>query len=199
MTKIIAEAKMQELKNQRKVKESNNESNIVGKDTEVLIVGTLTPRDYPWFYTSPDNPMYKYIDNARHTNLEQLKQEEKYDSIKKELIKQKIAFLDVYKEAIMREGFEDSSLDRNIESATLDVKSFLDAFKKIENVDKLKIIVNSRQAERHFEMLINRIDFDEKTKENIENKKHYCAQHSRRKTREELKEAWREILNSDVQ
>ena len=115
---------------------SLNCQNCLMDDTEIIIVGTITPTEgmrNGYFYTSPRNRIYGYIDAARGTSLvkkktdlmqEPLSKKRKQiiSEVKNELKEQKIAFLDVMGSAIRRKG---SHADSDIKCYTLDYSAFL--------------------------------------------------------------------------
>lgn len=112
----------------------------------LLIVGTITPGDEeknPYYYTSKNNRIYGYIDealcHAEEQSLKSLKQNaiKNIDVIKGVLKKDKIGFLDVIKYAARKKG---SPYDKDISGCVLDC----DAFKDLKNVKT--VICNSRLA-----------------------------------------------------
>ena len=130
---------------------SFNGINYILPDTEIIIVGTITPSGgNGYFYTAPRNKIYGYIDAARGTKLKEKKEalqkttNEKQrlsiiDGIKRELNDQKIAFLDVIDEAIRRKG---SYADTAIKHYTLDYAAFSNIPQSVR-----KVICNSRLTE----------------------------------------------------
>ena len=130
---------------------SFNGINYILPDTEIIIVGTITPSGgNGYFYTAPRNKIYGYIDAARGTKLKEKKEalqkttNEKQrqliiDDIKRELNDQKIAFLDVIDEAIRLKG---SYADTAIKHYTLDYASFSNIPQSVR-----KVICNSRLTE----------------------------------------------------
>ena len=138
---------------------SFNSENCMTEDTEVIIVGTITPSEgmkNGYFYTAPRNRIYGYIDATRGTRLlekkrkltdiglSRLQKEQIIESIKDELKEQKIAFLDVMKSAIRLKG---SCSDRDIKCYTLDYSAF-------SNISKhVKVICNSRLAEECYNVI----------------------------------------------
>ena len=104
---------------------SFNVENCVDENTEIIIVGTITPPagvTGGYFYTAPRNRIYGYIDEAKgKTNLKELKNSIPIDikKIKKELKKVKIAFLDVMDEVVRPNSY----LDEDIVEFTLDIKT----------------------------------------------------------------------------
>ena len=139
-----------------------NSQHCVTSDTEIIIVGTITPPagvSNGYFYTASRNRIYGYIDEARGTDLNNLKKElnkhicpaEKairINDIKKMLMNNNIAFLDIMKTAI-RKG--KSPYDKDIKYHSLD----FDAFKSLPK--GVRIICNSLLAEKSFNEIINEI------------------------------------------
>ena len=133
---------------------SFNGINCILQDTEIIIVGTITPSGgNGFFYTAPYNRIYGYIDAARGTKLKEKKKalqnatnakqrQQIIDDIKIELKNQKIAFLDVIGEAIRLRG---SYADSDLQYYTLDYSAFSNIPKSVK-----KIICNSRLAEKYF-------------------------------------------------
>ena len=127
---------------------SCNLKNCVDENTRLIIVGTITPPEGAgYFYTSPYNKIYGYIDAALNTDLKAKKKilhETKDLSVINEIIdilKSKgIAFLDVFDSVIRKQK---SPYDDDIKYYTLDI----DSFKKNINA---KFICNSRLAEKCF-------------------------------------------------
>lgn len=139
---------------------SLNCQNCLMDDTEIIIVGTITPTEgmrNGYFYTSPRNRIYGYIDAARGTGLlekkrkltdiglSRLQKEQIIESIKDELKEQKIAFLDVMKSAIRLKG---SCSDRDIKCYTLDYSAFSNISKHVK-----KVICHSRLAEECYNVI----------------------------------------------
>ena len=127
---------------------SCNSRNCVDENTRLIIVGTITPPEGAgYFYTSPYNKIYGYIDAALDTDLKAKKKilhETKDLSVINEIIdilKSKgIAFLDVFDSVIRKQN---SPYDDDIKYYTLDI----DSFKKNINA---KFVCNSRLAEKCF-------------------------------------------------
>ena len=127
---------------------SFNSQNCMTEDTEIIIVGTITPTEgmrNGYFYTSPRNRIYGYIDAARGTELVEKKKEQIIETIKNELQEQKIAFLDVIESAIR---LKDSYSDRDIKCYTLDYSAFSNISKHVK-----KVICNSRLAEECYNVI----------------------------------------------
>lgn len=139
---------------------SFNSQNCMTEDTEIIIVGTITPTEgmrNGYFYTSPRNRIYGYIDAARGTELvekkrkltnirlSRLQKEQIIETIKNELQEQKIAFLDVIESAIR---LKDSYSDRDIKCYTLDYSAFSNISKHVK-----KVICNSRLAEECYNVI----------------------------------------------
>lgn len=131
------------------VKSLNGEHCVTDK-TQIIIVGTITPpKACGYFYTSPYNCVYGYIDEVRGANLKVLKKKLKTDaSSKSEIIKtlqqEKIAFLDIMKRVIRK---KDSSADDDIKNFSLDYDVFEKVFTNLLKNENVKIICNSRLAE----------------------------------------------------
>ena len=114
-----------------------------------------------YFYTSPRNRIYGYIDAARGTELvekkrkltdirlSRLQNEQIIETIKNELQEQKIAFLDVIESAIR---LKDSYSDRDIKCYTLDYSAFSTVSKNVK-----KVICNSRLAENCYNTIRTKI------------------------------------------
>ncbi|MGN0813264.1 MAG: hypothetical protein ACI4MQ_07140 [Candidatus Coproplasma sp.] len=130
--------------------ESFNREHCVTKDTEIIIVGTITPpKACGYFYTSPYNCIYGYIDEVRNTGLKELKRKLKTHSTAKDeivatLTQQKIAFLDVMEKVIRIKG---SSADDDIQNFCLDYNAFEQVFGDLLVNKGVKIICNSRLAQ----------------------------------------------------
>ena len=131
---------------------SFNSQNCMTEDTEIIIVGTITPTEgmKNGYYTASRNRIYGYIDAARGTSLvkkktdlmqESLSEKRKQiiSEVKNELKEQKIAFLDVMGSAIRCKG---SHADSDIKCYTLDYPVFSTVPKNVK-----KVICNSRLAE----------------------------------------------------
>lgn len=167
--------------------ESMNKETCLTEKTTLLIVGTLTPpKGQGYFYTSPNNKIYGYIDYALGTNLKelkcQLKENNVVDTIKSTLQCHGIAFLDVIKYAIRKET---SCLDKDIMQFSLD----MEAFKKVATCKNITVVCNSRDSERYYNMICCEL-----AKEGLLLPKPvFCSQRSG------TKEAWKEmIINSCV-
>lgn len=156
MPKLLSEQDFNLIKNNvsleegLEIVESCNKNNCVTNDTKLIIVGTITPPEGAgYFYTAPRNKIYGYIDQALKTTslkdkkkelLKMPKSEEIIESIKTELKKNNIAFLDIIKYAIRK---KDSPYDADIKYYTLDVESF-------KNIKNAKFICNSIFARDSF-------------------------------------------------
>lgn len=143
---------------------SFNSQNCMTEDTEIIIVGTITPTEgmrNGYFYTSPRNRIYGYIDAARGTELvekkrkltdiglSRLQKEQIIETIKNELQEQKIAFLDVIESAIR---LKDSYSDSDIKCYTLDYPVFSTVPKNVK-----KVICNSKLAEYCYNIIRTKI------------------------------------------
>ena len=140
---------------------SFNGINCILPNTEIIIVGTITPSGgNGYFYTAPRNRIYGYIDAARGTKLKEKKEalqkttdtkqrQLNIDDIKTELNNQKIAFLDVIGEAIRLKG---SYADKDIKYYTLDYS----AFSKISQ-SEIKVICNSKLAQNCYNKIRTKI------------------------------------------
>lgn len=143
---------------------SLNSQNCLMDDTEIIIVGTITPTEgmrNGYFYTSPRNRIYGYIDAARGTELvekkrkltdirlSRLQKEQIISEVKNELKEQKIAFLDVMGSAIRCKG---SHADSDIKCYTLDYSVFSTVPKNVK-----KVICNSRLAENCYNTIRTKI------------------------------------------
>jgi len=142
---------------------SNNFNNCVTSDTQIIIVGTITPpAGNGYFYTAPRNKIYGYIDEARGTNLKDLKAQLTasntsattiINGIKNTLISKNIAFLDVFESVIRKNN---SPYDADIQYATLDNKTFQNAFTTLQG-KTIKVICNSRLAESGFNAIMKNV------------------------------------------
>lgn len=142
---------------------SLNCQNCLMDDTEIIIVGTITPTEgmrNGYFYTSPRNRIYGYIDAARGTSLVKKKTDLKQEplskkrkqiisEVKNELKEQKIAFLDVMGSAIRRKGIH---ADSDIKCYTLDYSAFSTIQKNVK-----KVICNSKLAEYCYNIIRTKI------------------------------------------
>ncbi|MBE7074790.1 MAG: hypothetical protein E7376_02285 [Clostridiales bacterium] len=125
-----------------------NSEHCVNAQTKIVIVGTITPpAGCGYFYTSPANKIYGYIDEAlKQTTLKNLKKElfvsknkqEVVNKIKNELVNKNIAFLDIMKSVIRKKG---SAYDNDIKYYSLDINGFASVPKNA------LVICNSRLAE----------------------------------------------------
>lgn len=160
MKRLVASNELNSLtiNNGYELVKSYNEENCVTKETKIIIVGTITPpKANGYFYTSPYNCIYGYIDAVRGTNLKELKRLLKKDYTKKQEIidvlkNQGIAFLDIMKEVIRKQG---SSADDDIQNFSLDYEMFEKVFTEIIKSNKVKIICNSRLAEMGYDTIKN--------------------------------------------
>lgn len=142
---------------------SFNSQNCMTEDTEIIIVGTITPTEgmkNGYYYTAPRNRIYGYIDAARGTSLvkkktdlmqEPLSKKRKQiiSEVKNELKEQKIAFLDVMGSAIRRKG---SHADSDIKCYTLDYSAFSTIQENVK-----KVICNSKLAEYCYNIIRTKI------------------------------------------
>lgn len=140
---------------------SINTKKCVTPDTQIIIVGTITPpAGNGYFYTAPRNKIYGYIDAARGTNLKELKNKLNANTsaatnttlindIKDIITKQNIAFLDVFKEVIRKQN---SCYDKDIIYATLDRPAFDNAFSQL-NKKGVKVICNSQLANQYYDQI----------------------------------------------
>ena len=142
---------------EERVAKCYNEESTLSEDTKLVIVGTLTPPNTQYFYCSPSNRIYGYIDEAAKKcgkfkkSLKDLKQnKDSVETIKSILKEFKIAFLDVMGKAIRKEV---SSKDSDIEFFCLADK---EPFKNIPK--DCRIVANSRLAEKLAEQLISKED-----------------------------------------
>ena len=156
----------QSVKNQQRLVESFNSHHCVTGKTNIIIVGTITPPEgvkNGYFYTAPFNKIYGYIEEARNVSLKKQKELLKnatdgekrkiVDDIKKILEGQGIAFLDVMGSAIRKEGKETSCADSDIQYCTLAKKDFEQAFNRIPESNKVRVICNSKEAQRKYQKL----------------------------------------------
>ena len=121
--------------------ESHNSNHCLCDDTKLLIIGTITPKDFDYFYCSPRNKIFGYIDEITGSNLKELKQQlntatsrvqkdEIIDKIKDRLKANKTAFIDVMKYVIRDKNKIQSHDDTAIEYYSVDNKT-LDKIKNI--------------------------------------------------------------------
>ena len=126
----------------------NKDYHLVMDTTKVIIVGTITsPQgrglNKDFYYMSPNNAMYRIIDNYFKTsNLVNYKKEGDIPSIIKELNKLGIAFIDVIDSC---SNPKNSSLDDDL----IDIKLDYEAFKDID--ENIVLLANSKNA---FETLL---------------------------------------------
>ncbi len=127
---------------------------IRNNDIRYLIVGTLTPpegRKNGYFYTASKNKMFRYIDLSFSDGLYLEQKKSNPAEIEKILCKRHVAFFDVVNEAIVLKG---SSRDDDILSYTLDYVRFKEILSKNP---KIKIAVNSKNAEAGFKQICNEL------------------------------------------
>lgn len=138
---------------------SNNHNNCVTSDTQIIIVGTITPpAGNGYFYTAPRNRIYGYIDDARRTDLKGLKTKLMgsntptciINQIKNTLINEHIAFLDIFESVIRKSN---SPYDSDIKYATLDYDTFNNTLNTLR-AKPIKVICNSRLAESGFNSIL---------------------------------------------
>lgn len=177
---------------------SMNAENCVTNDTKLIIVGTITPpngQNNGYFYTAPRNKLYGYLDEALGTKLKSKKialygasnkdKQKIIEEIKQELIAHKVAFLDVIKKAIRKNGKEDSCYDNDIECYCLDCESF-------QNIPvKTYFICNSLMAHECFEKLCPEIYQKENTSES---RSTYLPQRGKGSSKEKWLDKIRNIL-----
>ena len=143
---------------------SHNDNHALCDNTNLLIVGTITPEDSKYFYCSAYNRLYGYIDKASEgqTDLREHKKglstprwnakdktvltdpheiDKKVGKIISELKRVHIAFLDVMDSVLRKKENVNSHKDDDIEYFSL----AYDAFKDVDP-DKLTIIANSDLA-----------------------------------------------------
>lgn len=142
--------------------QSMNFDHCVTCKTKIIIVGTITPpAGNGYFYTAPRNKIYGYIDAVRSTKLKELKTSlttatsstSIIKSIKDELVTEKIAFLDVFKEVIRKKT---SCYDKDIIYATLDDCTFASAFSLLSN-NNVKVICNSQLANQYYNQIKDKL------------------------------------------
>lgn len=162
--KIICQKQMvdqkRNLPNGYEYANSNNYNNCVTSDTQIIIVGTITPpAGNGYFYTAPRNRIYGYIDEARGTNLKGLKTQLVgstapttviINKIKGTLINAHIAFLDIFESVIRKSN---SPYDSDIKYATLDYNAFNNTLNTLQ-AKTIKVICNSRLAESSFNSIL---------------------------------------------
>lgn len=145
-------------KNKFELAENFNSQHCVTPTTKLVVVGTITPpAGNGYFYTSPANKIYGYIDEAlSQTNLKDLKKELHKSfkqsivvQIKNELMSKNIAFLDIMKHAIRK---KDSPYDNDITYYSLDKEGFGQVPKNA------CFICNSRLAEKGYLQICEILD-----------------------------------------
>ena len=124
-------------------KSFNRTYQLIDETTKVIIVGTITSpqgrgANKDFYYMSPYNPIYRIIDNYFKTStLVKFKKDGDIPSIKEELHRLGIAFLDVIESC---SNPKNSSLDDDIKDIKLDCESF----KGID--ESIVMIANSKNA-----------------------------------------------------
>lgn len=115
--------------NDLKIYEGGNELSVLCDETEIVVVGSFMPPRLVYFYN--ENPyMYKGIDDSRGTNIFKYRKNypkdlssDKKDAIVSEISKvlkeQKIAFVDITKFVLTKEG---SISDKHIKAFLADSK-----------------------------------------------------------------------------
>lgn len=132
--------------------ESHNFAHCLCNGTKLVIIGTITPKDFDYFYCAPRNKIFGYIDEAIGTNLKVLKNDlnssnnaaakaKIKNDIKNILIKNKIAFIDVMKYVIRNKNKTQSHDDTAIEYYSVDDATL----SKIK--DSSTIICNNRLSQ----------------------------------------------------
>ena len=128
-------------------KSFNGKYNLIGEDTKVIIVGTITsPQgrgvNKDFYYMSPYNPMYRIIGAFfksidKPSNFVANKKIRDVPAIIEELKEKRIAFLDVIESC---SNPKNSSLDGDLE----DIKLDYEAFKSIN--ENVVMLANSKNA-----------------------------------------------------
>ena len=132
-----------------------NSQHCLTQETKLVIIGTITPpAGSGYFYTSPANKIYGYIDDFfNQKTLKTLKKQlfdknynknETIFALKQELISKNIAFLDIMKNAIRK---NDSPYDNDILCYSLDIEGFSCIPKNAF------VICNSRLAEQGYNQI----------------------------------------------
>ena len=132
-----------------------NNNHCITANTKLVIIGTITPpAGACYFYTSPANKIYGYIDEFFHQNTLKTLKKQLFDAksdqrivvekIKEELKSKKIAFLDIMKNVIRK---KDSPYDNDIKYYSLDKEGFSCIPKNAF------VICNSRLAETGFNQI----------------------------------------------
>ena len=122
-----------------------NELSTLTEDTEIVVVGTFIPPFLVYFYNE-NTYLYKAIDIARGTQLEKYKrkypahlsEQEKnkiIDRIKDILLKEKIAFIDLFDTVLIKHG---STKDKDIKGYVLDK----DVILKLKQFSKIKKVIS---------------------------------------------------------
>jgi len=132
--------------------------NQIDDNTKCIIVGTMTPPHFNFFYCS-NNKLYEYIDAYFNNNnlvnakkeINAIKPEEKnalnerINNMKNILYEKGIVFLDVFKEVLRNPKKKESAADSDIIFGTLDYGSF----DKIQNYNKIELIFDNHLAEKY--------------------------------------------------
>lgn len=150
----ITENKMFKLKNKylKCFDESHNANNVLCSDTKLVVIGTITPKKFDYFYCSPRNRIFGYIDEVVGSHLKELKimlnasknksgKQTKIVEIKKILTDNKIAFVDAMKYVIRDKDKINSHDDTAIKYYSIDENTL----KTIK--DYSIIICNSRLSQ----------------------------------------------------
>lgn len=158
----ITEGKIFELKNKylECFDESHNADNVLCPNTKLVIIGTITPKNFDYFYCAPRNRIFGYIDKAVGSNLKELKiklnasknESEKQKmivDIKNILTDNKIAFVDAMKYVIRDKDKINSHDDTAIKYYSIDENTL----KKIN--DYSIIICNSRLSQEIVSKIFN--------------------------------------------
>ena len=116
--------------------ESHNYDHCLHNDTKLVIIGTITPKGFDYFYCAQRNKIFGYIVESIGSNLKELRQkinataetnktarQNIVDDIKQVLITNKIAFIDIMKYVIRYKTKVNSHDDKAIEYYSIDDKT----------------------------------------------------------------------------
>lgn len=135
----------------------NSKYKLINENTKIIVVGTITPKEIPFYYCSSN--IYKYIDDALEINefvaikksiLNNSKREKIQDMINL-LNKYNIAFVDVFEKVIRTNN--NSHEDKDIIYATIEYNHF----KPIKNTKAL-ILCNSHLAEDVYKVISTKLN-----------------------------------------
>lgn len=111
------------------------------KNTEILICGTIVGNSSKYggfYYLGNHNSMYKFIDRARNTKLEELRKEKNIEQIKSVLKNEKIGFCDALSSCERKIG---SSSDKDIDPQSGLVANINLLLAELQQMPNLKKII----------------------------------------------------------